>query len=684
MKLPHPFVQLPLLFDAARLEAEIAALGEDGWLPHPQGFPGNSMLPLIACEGSAQDESFAGQMAPTPHLLRCPYLHDTIAALGVIAGRTRLMRLSGHAEVTRHADQGYYWADRVRVHVPIVTQPTVRFDCGDTHTHMAAGECWIFDTWRQHRVLNDDTRSRIHLVVDTIGSESFWALVDQGRTHHGEPLSVAWNPRRVEPSTGPAPKIHFERDSLSVVMTPWELGDRLRFLMSEAEPGPTVAPARELTEKFIRQWRWLWAEWGSRPDGWPVYRQASEAYLVELIRIVGKTPLGNELGMVSAVSAIVRRIAVSGADALPAGASSPVAAQASTPAPMSPQPALATRTTAVPGLAAARPAVAATAPAGVPAWGSPGGMRWGTAGMNAAVATAPAHAPRPAVAALPPPRAGESDPVFDQPVFIVSSPRSGSTMLFEAMATAPGIHSIGGESHGLIEGVPSLNPATRGFDSNRLGADAATPQVVGALRQRFHAALRDREGKPPAPGRVRMLEKTPKNSLRIPFLSQAFPEGVFVYLYRDPRQVLGSMMDAWQSGKFRTYPNLPGWTGLPWSLLLVPGWRELNGLPLADVVARQWEATTRLLLDDLEAMPASHRRVIRYESLIADPQGELEKLCASVGLGWDRAVGASLPLARYTLSQPSADKWRKHEAEILPRLPGIQATLDRAARFAGS
>ena len=144
------------------------------------------------------------------------------------------------------------------------------------------------------------------------------------------------------------------------------------------------------------------------------------------------------------------------------------------------------------------------------------------------------------------------------------------------------------------------------------------------------------------------------------------------------------MMDAWQSGKFRTYPNLPGWSGPPWSLLLIPGWRELNGLPLADVVVRQWEATTRWLLDDLEAMPAERRRVVRYESLVADPQGELEKLSASVGLGWDRAVGASLPLARYTLSQPSADKWRKHEADILPRLAGVQATLDRAARFAGA
>ena len=62
------------------------------------------------------------------------------------------MRLSGHAEVMPHVDVNYYWRERVRVHVPIVTQPTVRFVCGDAQVNMRDGECWIFDTWRTHHV----------------------------------------------------------------------------------------------------------------------------------------------------------------------------------------------------------------------------------------------------------------------------------------------------------------------------------------------------------------------------------------------------------------------------------------------------------------------------------------------------------------------------------------------------
>lgn len=43
----------------------------------------------------------------------------------------------------------------MRVHVPILTQPTERFTSGDATINMAEGERWIFDTWRMHHVLND-------------------------------------------------------------------------------------------------------------------------------------------------------------------------------------------------------------------------------------------------------------------------------------------------------------------------------------------------------------------------------------------------------------------------------------------------------------------------------------------------------------------------------------------------
>ncbi len=267
-------------------------------------------------------------------------------------------------------------------------------------------------------------------------------------------------------------------------------------------------------------------------------------------------------------------------------------------------------------------------------------------------------------------------------MFIVSPPRSGSTLLFETLAQSPGVFTIGDESHQLIEGVAPLAPQHRGFDSNRLLGEDANPAVAAELRRRFYDALRDRNARRPPPGAVRMLEKTPKNALRIPFLARVFPDARFIYLYRDPRQVLSSMLEAWTSGRFRTYPSLPGWTGPGWSLLLVPGWRALIGAPLEQIVATQWRTTTRLLLDDLERLPPERWLLARYDALVADPEAEIRRLCRAVSLDWDRTLDRALPMSRYTVSPPSADKWRRNGAVIEAMLPAIDDQLQRVERLA--
>jgi hypothetical protein len=195
--------------------------------------------------------------------------------------------------------------------------------------------------------------------------------------------------------------------------------------------------------------------------------------------------------------------------------------------------------------------------------------------------------------------------------------------------------------------------------------------------------LRDRERTRPGRGPVRLLENTPKNTMRVPFLAKAFPDARFVYLYRDPREVLSSMIEAWTSGRYRTYPGLPGWSGPEWSLLLVPGWRELAGRGVAEIVAAQWETTTRILLDDLADLPDERIVRVRYERFLADPQAESQRLAAALDLRWDVELEHDLPLSRHTISAPEAGKWRRHEAEIEAVWPSIAATAERAATFAG-
>ncbi|MBA3487775.1 MAG: aspartyl/asparaginyl beta-hydroxylase domain-containing protein [Lysobacter sp.] len=315
MKLHAPFIQLPLLFDADVLAAEVAAIEESAWRPHPQGFAGNSMLPLVAVHGDAANEAFAGPMAPTPELQRCPQLQQVLAALQATVGRTRLMRLAGQSEVTRHVDQGYYWTERVRVHVPIVTQPTVRFECGDAAINMAAGECWIFDTWRQHRVLNDASASRIHLVVDTVGGGGFWQLVAKGRTHDA-PLQH-WSPQSPPQRVA---VVAFESRNVPAVMTPWELSAHLAFLFDEALPHPQLPVLRQQAARLIQLWRGLWAQHGEAASGRASFRAAFDAFAAAVQPLSSEVVLGNQMRWFDVLMVMIARAAVSPAESQAADA----------------------------------------------------------------------------------------------------------------------------------------------------------------------------------------------------------------------------------------------------------------------------------------------------------------------------------------------------------------------------
>ena len=175
-----------------------------------------------------------------------------------------------------------------------------------------------------------------------------------------------------------------------------------------------------------------------------------------------------------------------------------------------------------------------------------------------------------------------------------------------------------------------------------------------------------------------MLEKTPKNSLRIPFLDALFPGALWIYLYRDPRESLASMVEAWESGRFVTYRDLPGWPGPPWSLLLTPEWRNLAGSSLVDTVTGQWTMATRVLNADLERIEPGRVHTLEYGSLVADPRAELTRIAEFAELEFDREIETPLPLSRHTVSPPDPQKWRRLEAELGPALARVGEVRARA------
>jgi uncharacterized protein (TIGR03032 family) len=586
MRLPVEFVRLPLRFDAPRLVGEIEQFDEANWRPHPEGHRGNWALPLVAVAGNPDDDGVKGEMAATPYLTRSPYLRQVLDALGAPIGRTRLMRIDGNAEATSHVDVNYYWQTRVRVHVPIITDPAVKFLCGDRSIHMAPGETWIFDTWRPHNVINPNPTRRIHLVADTVGSPRLRALIDEASTRAIEEVLFDANADR---------KPQFEVHNFPVVMSPYEQHALFEMIADDLRGTAAGEALRADVEHFLQQWRDLYRRAEQAPGEWRGYADLLEAAEARILRYAGSIALPNGIDAATAVQQILLRPALN-TDIVRAAQRSPI----------------------------------------------------------------------------------RSRQRFDRPIFIVSSPRSGSSLLFETLAQSPGLSTIGGESHALVEGIAALHPASRQWESNRLLAADATESVAEDLAARFAASAVDRAGRSPAGGRFRFLEKTPKNALRIPFLRAIFPDAFFIYLYRDERATISSMVDAWRSGRFVTYPELPGWEGYPWSLLLTPGWRDSIGRPLAEVAVRQWTEATRIVLDDLETLAPESWCVASYDALIANPQEEIERLCAYVGVRWDRQLSAPLPPSRHTLTPPEKDKWERNAAELLPLLPLAEPVAARA------
>lgn len=272
--------------------------------------------------------------------------------------------------------------------------------------------------------------------------------------------------------------------------------------------------------------------------------------------------------------------------------------------------------------------------------------------------------------------------VLQQPIFIISAPRAGSTLLQELLARSGELWTTDGEAHGVIEGIPALHPARRGFESDRLTEVDATADIVRTLRAGLIAELRNHRGKryldlPPGgrPTRVRLLEKTPENALRVAFLLGAFPDARFVLLHRDPRQNVSSILEAWAHEGFTRFPDLPGWTRHRWCFLLPPGWRRLDGAPLSDVSAFQWRAACEHALDDLASAPREQWTSVEYSDLVSAPEQVVRELCRFFGTAFDAPLADALsrPLrpSSTTLTPPSPIKWRGNRELLASSLAGL-------------
>jgi uncharacterized protein YecA (UPF0149 family) len=262
---------------------------------------------------------------------------------------------------------------------------------------------------------------------------------------------------------------------------------------------------------------------------------------------------------------------------------------------------------------------------------------------------------------------------FDRPVIILAAPRSGSTLLFETLACSSDFWTIGGESHGIFESIPQFNPQTGMCTSNALSSVDLSDDISSRIHLAFLSQLRDSRGRPYSNNSFeggsapRILEKTPKNAVRVSMLNELFPDALYIYLYRNPRENISSIIDAWRSGRFVTYRNLPG-RSKPWSLLLPPGWESYGEAPVEEVAAFQWCSANMAILRELSKMKKNRWAAVSYGQAIHDTDETIKRLCKFCDVSPDRVLASlsdgGLKFSRYTLTAPTPSKWHKNADAI--------------------
>lgn len=172
--LAAPFFRIPLQFNAAELEAEVAAIDRSEWRPDRFGISGYLSLNLVSYRGADGDRQAAPWQA-CARLQRLPQISACLRAFEAPFSEVRLRCMAPGTTVPPHFDASFYWVDRMRFHVPVTTAAGVEFRCDGEVVGMRAGECWLFDRLRLHTVENASNIERIHLIIDTVGSPSLTA-----------------------------------------------------------------------------------------------------------------------------------------------------------------------------------------------------------------------------------------------------------------------------------------------------------------------------------------------------------------------------------------------------------------------------------------------------------------------------------------------------------------------------
>jgi len=272
---------------------------------------------------------------------------------------------------------------------------------------------------------------------------------------------------------------------------------------------------------------------------------------------------------------------------------------------------------------------------------------------------------------------GSNAKLADTPVIVIGSSRSGTSMLVELLGRA-------NDAHSWYEAMTvwRVGHAWRNHDR------ATSNDVTSTVQRRVHAIFREYQARHNG---CRIVEKTPENVLRVPYIHAIFPDAKIVHIIRDGRDYLQSQLEMFAMGHFYKLNHArimshfrhrlrytPWWEwpaymprvakgiihrhllrkpGTPWFGVRYPGWtKDRDRLTLPQICAHQWVWAVTTAMADLREIDQSLWMEIKYEQFTSAPREHLARIFEFCGLEGDNTL---LDELASTVNTRSVARWQR-------------------------
>jgi len=240
---------------------------------------------------------------------------------------------------------------------------------------------------------------------------------------------------------------------------------------------------------------------------------------------------------------------------------------------------------------------------------------------------------------------------LDRPIFIVGVPRSGTSIFCTY---------FGANRH-----LAHWSEAQAGWDphwrrpnvSHRWTEARATPKEIRRVENNFAYFTWWKKCK-------RFLNKCPRNSLRLPFIMKAFPDAKIIYIERDPRAVVNSLVNETRRDTLRSADPLGNFARPDdWKAIIA----HENDVERFALMVKSIHET--LAEDFARCVPTDQVFRVSYEDFANDCRGVIRRACVFCDVPTDEeALGAQVQERLENRNYKWAQQRTAEEIAIMDRL----------------